>query len=101
MQARLNWVQRAAPRKFGKVLPGEIATCQEIASAHGIVLDPVWTLAAWESAVAAASPPSSLHEGGLEVEGAVPDRQGGDVIMIHTGGTMGLFGLAQRYPQEF
>ena len=89
--ARLRWTPRREPRKFGKVLPGEVLRCKEIAVAHGVVLDPIWTLAAWESAAAAAAAAA-----GGEGEGS-----GQEVVMIHTGGTLGLCGLAQRFPEEF
>uniref|UniRef100_A0ACD5VIJ3 Uncharacterized protein n=1 Tax=Avena sativa TaxID=4498 RepID=A0ACD5VIJ3_AVESA len=81
----VHWVDRSSPRKFGKVLSGEIASCRHIAQQTGILLDPVYTLAAWEQAV-------DLCRG---------DDRGAKVVMIHTGGTLGLFGLAQRYPQHF
>ena len=29
------------------------------------------------------------------------DERAHEVVMLHTGGTMGLFGLAQRYPDQF
>uniref|UniRef100_A0A453FAM8 Tryptophan synthase beta chain-like PALP domain-containing protein n=1 Tax=Aegilops tauschii subsp. strangulata TaxID=200361 RepID=A0A453FAM8_AEGTS len=71
--------------RFGKVLGGEIASCRQVARQTGILLDPVYTLAAWEQAV-------DLCRG---------DGREAKVAMIHTGGTLGLFGLAQRYPQHF
>jgi 1-aminocyclopropane-1-carboxylate deaminase/D-cysteine desulfhydrase-like pyridoxal-dependent ACC family enzyme len=73
------------PSRFGKVLSGEIASCRHIAQQTGILLDPVYTLAAWEQAV-------DLCSG---------EGRGAKVVMIHTGGTLGLFGLVQRYPQHF
>lgn len=81
----LRWEQRINPRKFGKVFPGEIETCRSIARQTGILLDPIYTLAAWQSAVK------------LSVERRGASR----VVMLHTGGTLGLFGLAQRFPAEF
>lgn len=86
--ASLRWAERARPRKFGKVLPGEIARCRAIAQRQGILTDPIWTLAAWEAAEALAA---EQHEAG-----------GGEtVVMLHTGGMLGLCGLAQRYPNDF
>lgn len=79
----LKWRDRPRPRKFGKVLEGEIQACQKIARQTGILLDPVYTLAAWEVA-------SNLT--------LSRDKE---IVMLHTGGTMGLFGLAQRYSSEF
>ncbi|KAF7037331.1 hypothetical protein CFC21_047728 [Triticum aestivum] len=81
----VHWVDRSSPRRFGKVLGGEIASCRQVARQTGILLDPVYTLAAWEQAV-------DLCRG---------DGREAKVAMIHTGGTLGLFGLAQRYPQHF
>jgi 1-aminocyclopropane-1-carboxylate deaminase/D-cysteine desulfhydrase-like pyridoxal-dependent ACC family enzyme len=81
----LRWVERAAPRRFGRVLPGELARCGELARRHGVPLDPVWTLAAWDEAEAMAR--------------RAPAGQ--RVMMLHTGGVGGaLCGLAQRYPDE-
>ncbi|KAK3240248.1 hypothetical protein CYMTET_49899 [Cymbomonas tetramitiformis] len=82
----LRWVERSHPRRFGKVLPGEIAECQRIARETGILLDPIYTLAGWQVAV------QHLQE---------TDAVCGEVLLLHTGGTMGMFGLAQRYPDEF
>ncbi|GAA0164687.1 deaminase [Lithospermum erythrorhizon] len=80
----VQWVQRTLPRKFGNILDGEIQECQRIARQTGILVDPVYTLAAWELA-------SKLS---FEDEDA-------KVLMIHTGGTLGMFGLAQRYKSCF
>ncbi|ONK69895.1 uncharacterized protein A4U43_C05F27970 [Asparagus officinalis] len=80
----VQWVERSHPRKFGKVLKGEIQLCRKISQETGILLDPVYTLAAWEQAIL------SLAE--------VEDSK---VVMLHTGGTLGLFGLAQRYTSDF
>ncbi|TVU35430.1 hypothetical protein EJB05_17319 [Eragrostis curvula] len=80
----VQWVNRVSPRRFGKVLDGEIALCRQIAQQTGILLDPIYTLAAWEQAV-------DLCRGDSEAK----------VVMIHTGGTLGLFGLAQRYSSQF
>ena len=63
--------------------------CAELARRHGIILDPVWTLAAWEAAEAAAREVAAAGEG----------RR---VLMLHTGGSaLALCGLAQRYPDAF
>ncbi|XP_025815558.1 putative D-cysteine desulfhydrase 2, mitochondrial isoform X3 [Panicum hallii] len=70
--------------RFGKVLDGEIAMCRQVAQQTGVLLDPMYTLAAWEQAV-------DLCRRDSEAK----------VVMIHTGGTLGLFGLAQRYPPQF
>ncbi|TKW16211.1 hypothetical protein SEVIR_5G285100v4 [Setaria viridis] len=80
----VQWVERFSPRRFGKVLDGEIAMCRQVAQQTGILLDPMYTLAAWEQAV-------DLCRRDSEAK----------VVMIHTGGTLGLFGLAQRYSPQF
>ncbi|WCJ38607.1 Pyridoxal-5'-phosphate-dependent enzyme family protein [Euphorbia peplus] len=80
----VRWVERSRRRKFGKVLEGEIETCQHIAQQTGILVDPVYTLAAWEMATQL-----SLEEHEAQV------------VMLHTGGTLGMFGLAQRFKTSF
>ncbi len=101
----LSWVERPAPRKFGKVLPGEIAHCKQIAQRHGIVLDPIWSLAAWEVAMALAGGQrqgSNLTCQDVYGAGGQPAEESSRVvIMLHTGGMLGLCGLAQRYPADF
>jgi D-cysteine desulfhydrase len=72
--------------RFGNVLKGEVETCQQIAQQTGILVDPMYTLAAWEMA-------ALLSE--KEWKGTV------NVVMLHTGGTLGMFGLAQRYRSYF
>ncbi|KAJ6431059.1 hypothetical protein OIU84_018537 [Salix udensis] len=82
----VHWVGRCHQRKFGNILEGEIETCQHIAQQTGILVDPVYTLAAWEMATQLSRE---------EMEG------GAQVVMLHTGGTLGMFGLAQRYKSYF
>ncbi|KAF7839869.1 D-cysteine desulfhydrase 2, mitochondrial isoform X1 [Senna tora] len=77
----VHWVERCRPRKFGNVMEGEMQACQQIAQQTGILVDPVYTLAAWELA-------TLLCNEEAEEES--------EVVMLHTGGTLGLFGLAQR-----
>ncbi|VFQ95607.1 unnamed protein product [Cuscuta campestris] len=79
----VRWVKRIFPRKFGNVLKGEVERCQRIAQETGILVDPIYTLAAWEMA---------MQFGGDESAKAV---------MLHTGGTLNMFGLAQRYRPYF
>lgn len=67
-------------------MEGETETCQQIAQQTGILVDPVYTLAAWEMATQLSRE---------EMEG------GAQVVMLHTGGTLGMFGLAQRYKSYF
>ncbi|CAL9149608.1 unnamed protein product [Musa hybrid cultivar] len=82
----IHWVDRLHPRRFGKVLNGEIDLCRRIAQQTGVLLDPIYTLAAWEHAVLLADAEAESHA---------------KVVMLHTGGTLGLFGLAQRYVSDF
>ncbi|KMT07608.1 hypothetical protein BVRB_6g147370 isoform A [Beta vulgaris subsp. vulgaris] len=82
----VQWVNRETPRKFGNILDGEITGCQQIANQTGVPVDPIYTLAAWELAV---------HLSHKQLD------KGAKVVMLHTGGTLGLFGLAQRYKSHF
>ncbi|URE15006.1 hypothetical protein MUK42_36458 [Musa troglodytarum] len=82
----IHWVDRLHPRRFGKILNGEIDLCRRIAQQTGVLLDPIYTLAAWEHAVLLADAEAEKHA---------------KVVMLHTGGTLGLFGLAQRYISDF
>ncbi|KAJ7552136.1 hypothetical protein O6H91_06G043300 [Diphasiastrum complanatum] len=84
----LQWRLRNNTRKFGKVLDGDIETCQHVARETGILLDPIYTLASWEMAMQLCS---EMKKG----------NGNGKVVMLHTGGTLGLFGLAQRFPSQF
>ncbi|XP_059278082.1 D-cysteine desulfhydrase 2, mitochondrial isoform X1 [Lycium ferocissimum] len=79
----VHWVERSSPRKFGNILKGEVETCQKIARETGILIDPVYTLAAWEMAT------------------QLGQEEYAKVVMLHTGGTLGMFGLAQRYKSYF
>ncbi|KAG7012766.1 D-cysteine desulfhydrase 2, mitochondrial, partial [Cucurbita argyrosperma subsp. argyrosperma] len=82
----VNWVERFRPRKFGNVLDGEVEICKQIAQETGILVDPIYTLAAWEMT-------TFLSQKGAKVKA--------DVVMLHTGGTLGMFGIAQRYKSYF
>ncbi|KAK6802641.1 hypothetical protein RDI58_000423 [Solanum bulbocastanum] len=79
----VHWVERSSPRKFGNILKGEVQICRKIAQETGILLDPVYTLAAWELAT------------------QLCQEECAEVAMLHTGGTLGMFGLAQRYKSYF
>ncbi|CAN8253705.1 unnamed protein product [Cochlearia groenlandica] len=81
----IKWVDRKRPRKFGKVLEGEVEMCRRIARETGVLVDPIYTLAAWETATELAKDKESSSV----------------VVMLHTGGTLGMFGLAQRYKSCF
>ncbi|KAF6157540.1 hypothetical protein GIB67_004478 [Kingdonia uniflora] len=82
----VHWVERKQPRKFGNVLNGEIDSCQQIAKQTGILVDPIYTLSAWEYATQLCQ---SENLGDTKI------------LMLHTGGTLGMFGLAQRYESFF
>ena len=84
----LEWMERIVPRKFGNVLPGDIEACRRAARDTGILLDPIYSLAAWETA-------QSMCAG---VQVSEQERR---VVMLHTGGALGLHGLAQRWPEQF
>ena len=78
----IDWEPRRRPRKFGRMLPGDAAAVRAVASAHGVVLDPLWTLAAWEAAEAQQDP-------------------GTLTALLHTGGPLALTAAAQRWPDLF
>lgn len=82
----VQWVDRCLPRKFGNVLKGEVELCRQIAQQTGILVDPVYTLASWEYATHTCQKSTCSNV---------------NVVMLHTGGTLGLFGLAQRYKSYF
>ncbi|XP_037492592.1 D-cysteine desulfhydrase 2, mitochondrial isoform X2 [Jatropha curcas] len=82
----VHWVERSHRRKFGNVLEGELEACQQIAQQTGILVDPVYTLAAWEMTIQLSKEKT---------------KGGAEVVMLHTGGTLGIFGLAQRYKTYF
>ncbi|XP_024539891.1 D-cysteine desulfhydrase 2, mitochondrial isoform X1 [Selaginella moellendorffii] len=84
LSLNLVWEERKRVRRFGKIYGGEIGACKSIARQTGILLDPIYTLAAWEVAIEL-----SWNE--------TADK----VAILHTGGALGLFGLAQTNPQEF
>ncbi|CAH8266772.1 unnamed protein product [Arabidopsis lyrata] len=84
MNQMIKWIDRQHPRKFGKVLEGEVEMCRKIAQETGVLVDPMYTLAAWETATE-----------------LVLDEKSSIVVMLHTGGTLGMFGLAQRYKSCF
>lgn len=67
------------------MLDGDVEACAEVARATGVLLDPVYTLA------------------GFEVASDLASRETGDrtVAMLHTGGTLGLMGVAQRHSGRF
>ena len=67
-------------------MEGEVEACQQIAQNTGVLVDPVYTLAAWEMGTK------------LSKKEAKEDSK---VVMLHTGGTLGMFGLAQRYKSYF
>lgn len=72
------------PCRFGKILEGEVQECQKIAQQTGILVDPIYTLSAWDLATQLSKKEDNAK-----------------VVMLHTGGTLGMFGVAQRYKSHF
>ncbi|GLI69952.1 hypothetical protein VaNZ11_014693 [Volvox africanus] len=125
----LCWLPRPSPRRFGKVLPGEIAACKLVAQLYGIGLDPIYSLAAWEVAsreavadvvmamasvsatlpvqAAVATSARDADRGALNIHGCeigsnCSHVEGSPhVVMLHGGGALGLHGLAQLSPTDF
>lgn len=81
----VQWVERRLPRKFGNILKIEVEKCGRIAQQTGILVDPIYTLAAWE----------------LATQLSQSEDEDTKIAMLHTGGTLGMFGLAQRYKSYF
>lgn len=79
----ITWNSRSRPRRFGKVLDGEFEKCRQIARQTGMLLDPIYTLAAWEA---------------IEHRKAKHRKQ---CVLVHTGGGLNLFGIASRYAVSF
>eukprot|EP00897_Mesotaenium_endlicherianum_P009471 jgi/Mesen1/8552/ME000484S07932 len=114
----LAWVKRLTPRKFGNILECEVEACQSIAQQTGILLDPIYTLAGWEVAcrlaISARAETLRQHTANRRPESRVGHVGAAEsvaddslvvpiesVVLLHTGGTLGLFGLSQRYPTFF
>eukprot|EP00955_Chlamydomonas_euryale_P045537 353182-Chlamydomonas_euryale.AAC.29 len=97
----LSWVPRPVPRKFGSVTPGDIDECKRIARTTGLLLDPIWTLAAFEVAAQLARQTCEEGQGqGAGAETGSPRPR--HVVMLHTGGSeLAMQGLAQRFPDQF
>ncbi|KAL6567873.1 hypothetical protein OROGR_001541 [Orobanche gracilis] len=83
----LRFISRGPSSQFGNVLKGEVEECQKIARQTGILVDPIYTLAAWDLA-------TRLSQNEEEEEDT-------KLVMLHTGGTLGMFGLVQRYKSYF
>lgn len=78
-QPEVIWCERSSPRRFGRVLDGEMERCASLARETGVIFDPIYTLAAWDYV-------EGLRRG---------ERKRS--ILVHTGGGMNLFGLVQRF----
>lgn len=83
--------------KCSTILSGAASGCSaqhsvlaQVARDFGLLLDPIYSLAAWEIAVQCSEAQCAKN--------AVSDSK---VCMLHCGGMLGLHGLAQRYPTEF
>lgn len=77
----LTWEDRVPARRFGAFKPGDLVRCQQIARATGVMFDPIYTLASYESAC------------------AQPSHQDAHTLLIHTGGALNVFGALSRYPR--
>ncbi|KAG2501838.1 hypothetical protein HYH03_000336 [Edaphochlamys debaryana] len=127
----LRWLPRRVPRSFGKVLPGEVEACRQVARWCGVGLDPIYSLAAWElccggaegggggqEGAGAGAPAASVGTSRAPMESGRAEAKGehggdgrdagggssqgeGPLVMLHGGGALGLHGLAQRYPDRF
>ena len=62
----------------------------QVARSTGLLLDPIYSLAAWEVALQRA-----------EALSASGNSSRARICMLHCGGLHGLHGLAQRFPAEF
>jgi 1-aminocyclopropane-1-carboxylate deaminase/D-cysteine desulfhydrase-like pyridoxal-dependent ACC family enzyme len=65
------------------VLEGEFDRCRIIARETGILLDPIYTLAAWDA---------------IEQRKAKHRK---NCLLVHTGGGLNLFGIVNRYNIRF
>lgn len=83
----VTWEPRTRPRRFGHVFPEDVALCRMVCSQTGLVFDPIYSLASWEVATRLAG------QGAGDLQPLV--------ILVHTGGMLNLFGVAQRWPQYF
>lgn len=100
VQNQLEWVERKNPRKFGNVLHEDIVACKHIAQRHGVIVDPIWSLATWEIAEELSLQGASSSCDNYTYGDDDGDERG-DIMMYHSGGLLGLNGVAQRYPNEF
>ena len=76
----VQWFARVRPRRFGKVFEDEVHECLAFAKQTGVLLDPMYTLAAWKH---------------TQVRRA---QEMNSTVIIHTGGGLNLWGVAQRFP---
>lgn len=72
------WSERTPPRRFGTLLPNEVRDCRALARQSGILVDPVYTLAA------------------LDAVRIANRRARQRTVWVHTGGVLGLEGIASR-----
>lgn len=81
--------------RFGKFYEEEVRACKRVARGCGILVDPIYSLAAWEVSCQLATGGSVAGVTG------VPGGKRRRVVMLHTGGSLGLFAVAQRFPNAF
>lgn len=74
------WAERAPARRFGQADPADLEGCIRTARRTGVLFDPLYTWAAWQF-------PASFSSRHLR-----------HTVVVHTGGQLNLFGVAQRIP---
>ena len=74
----LRWLPRHLRRRFGQVKPTDLQQVRDLASATGILTDPIYTLAAWQHIERMSNAERAL------------------AVWIHTGGALNLDGVMQR-----
>lgn len=78
---QIVWAERTPPRRFGKLMPEELRRSRTIAKSTGYITDPLFTLAALDAALASNR------------------RTRRRTVLIHTGGLLGMEGIANRDPK--
>lgn len=77
----IDWFDRCVPRRFGKIYQEDIQDCVNIARHTGVILDPIYTLAAWR-----------------HCQRRPHSKQ---TCLIHTGGGLNLMGAIDRHTEWF
>ena len=79
-QPTVLWCERARARRFGDYDDDDLRAIRDVARTTGVLLDPIYTLAAWQHA-------ANLSK-----------RERARAILLHSGGQLGVLGVAQRSP---